>query len=358
MSQFSVVDEPDHDRWDRFVDEHPKGSIFHTSSMRDVFRDTKHYEPLVLAALDGAGEILALLLAVRVQTLPGPLGSISSRSILYAEPLCRADAHGVDALTTLLAEHDARMRNRVLFTEVRPLRAAGLERIALQHGSYAHEDYLNYLICLRRPASELWDMMTKECRKNIRGSSKRGVTVDDMTTAQGVEILYHILQRTYERAKVPLADRSMFAAAFAILQPRGLMKIFIAWYQERPVAAQVVLLYKHTVYAWHAGVERIKSIYPGESVTWYTLEWGQRQGYELFDFGGAGWPHKPYGVRDFKAKFGGELVNYGRYRRVYAPWKLAVAERGYEVARNLVNPTNWRLRIKARHAPGQVVKPS
>ena len=44
----------------------------------------------------------------------------------------------------------------------------------------------------------------------------------------------------------------------------------------------------------------------------------------------AGWPDKPYGVREFKAKFGGSLVHYGRYRKVYSRWKMALAERAYE----------------------------
>ena len=53
---------------------------------------------------------------------------------------------------------------------------------------------------------------------------------------------------------------------------------------------------------------------------------------------GAGWPDVPYGVRDFKASFGGELVCYGRYRHVYSPWKMALAERVYEFGRTVISP--------------------
>ena len=43
------------------------------------------------------------------------------------------------------------------------------------------------------------------------------------------------------------------------------------------------------------------------------------------DFGGAGKPDEPYGVRTFKAKYGGELVNYGRYVCVHSRGRLAIS---------------------------------
>jgi hypothetical protein len=69
---------------------------------------------------------------------------------------------------------------------------------------------------------------------------------------------------------------------------------------------------------------------------WRELVWGEEHGYAICDSGGAGWPDKPYGVRDFKVKFGGELVSFGRYRKVYAPKMMACAERVYEFGRKLL----------------------
>jgi hypothetical protein len=43
-------------------------------------------------------------------------------------------------------------------------------------------------------------------------------------------------------------------------------------------------------------------------------------------------------VREYKAKFGGELVCYGRYRKVYSPWKLRLAERAYQFGRTVIAP--------------------
>ena len=48
---------------------------------------------------------------------------------------------------------------------------------------------------------------------------------------------------------------------------------------------------------------------------WNVILWSKENNYKVFDFGGAGKPKIPYGVRDYKLKFGGELVNYGRYEK-------------------------------------------
>ena len=267
-----MVDTLDQELWGNFVYEHPKGSIFHTESMVRVFGAAQNHYPLFLAALDKAGEVLALLVSVRVQTLPNPLGPVSSRSIFYAEPLCRQDAQGTKALTALLAEHDAEMRNKVLFAEVRPLRAAGMEKMALARRGYEYRGYLNLLTDLRRPIEELWQGMRRQCRGNIRSSRKRGVRVSDFTSETGVDVLYPLLQLSYGHAKVPMADRSLFASAFRVLQPRGMLKMFVAYYNEIPIGADVLLLYREYVYDWCRGQGRIKGIYPGECLVWHQIE--------------------------------------------------------------------------------------
>jgi hypothetical protein len=66
-----------------------------------VFDSAKGHTVLPLAAVTASGEIQALLVAVRVQTLPSPMGRWSSRSILYAEPLCYDNPASVHALQQL-----------------------------------------------------------------------------------------------------------------------------------------------------------------------------------------------------------------------------------------------------------------
>ena len=333
----NTVQEIDLDRLQQFIARHPKGSIFHSAVMVEVYAATKHYQPLFLAALDTSGDILALLVASRIQTLPNPFGKVSARSIWYAEPLCRDDAEGSAALCSLITHHDAQMRRQVLFTEIRPLWAAGVEGAALERCGYEYLGYLNYVINLRRPLDELWAAMSKSCRRSIERSRKRGLEVKDMTSEAGVDLLYDFLQRSYGRSNVPLADKSLFTAALNLL-PREQVKISVAYHDGAPLAAGILLGSKDLIYAWYGGLQRVKGLSPFDCLTWHEMEWAHQNGYGLYDFGGAGWPDEPYGVRDFKAKFGGDLVNYGRYRKVYAPRTLRLAEALYGLVRSKMGP--------------------
>jgi serine/alanine adding enzyme len=324
--------------WDQFVLDHPKGSIFHTSQMIRVFRSAKNHAVLPLAAVGPDGQILAMLVAVRVQTLPDPLGRLSSRSILYSEPLCRDDEPSIDALTQLVARHDRHMGRRVLFTEVRPLWAPGPERVALERCGYRFLDYLNYVVDLTQPLDALWCNMRQSARRGVRKCEKHSFRLCDIDTPEGVSLLYEFLKLSYGHAQVPLAHRSLFEAAFDILHPLHELKLQAVYAGDQPVAMDVLLTYKSRVYSWYGGVERIGSFSPVDYLTWHEFVWGHEHGYRRYDFGGAGWPNVPYGVRDYKAKFGGELVRYGRYRKVYSPWKMALAEKAYEIGRSVISP--------------------
>jgi lipid II:glycine glycyltransferase (peptidoglycan interpeptide bridge formation enzyme) len=61
---------------------------------------------------------------------------------------------------------------------------------------------------------------------------------------------------------------------------------------------------------------------------WGEMQYAAENGYPLFDFMGAGSPDQPYGVRDFKAEFGGELVEHGRFLCVRKPLLYWIGKMG------------------------------
>ncbi|HSQ17181.1 MAG TPA: GNAT family N-acetyltransferase, partial [Anaerolineales bacterium] len=103
------------------------------------------------------------------------------------------------------------------------------------------------------------------------------------------------------------------------------------------IASSVELTYKDVIYGWYGGVDRAFTRFtPTELLTWHILKWGAENGYRTYDFGGAGAPEKKFGVRDFKSKFGGQLVCYGRNTCVHAPLLLRASTIGYSVLRHFI----------------------
>ena len=339
------------DLWQAFVDTHPQGNIFHTPAMQAVFARTRGYEPLLRAAVADDGRVLALLTAVVIRLVGGPLAGLTSRAVAYGGVLCADSEEGQKALGALLLWHKKRAIHRILFTELRHRSDATAMRHTLATCGYEHEQELNFLIDLSRPVEDIWGGLSRTARKNVRRAERDGLTVQEVTTAEELAEFYALLRQVYAAAEVPLADLSLFQAAFELLRPVGatgrspLRARFLLARSPRGLAgARVVLLYKGVIFDWYAGADRqLRGSRPNDFLVWRTLEWGAGHappqaghGYHTFDFGGAGHPDVPYGVRDFKAKFGGRLVNYGRERCVHAPRLLRLSEAAYGLLRRFL----------------------
>lgn len=322
-------------RWDSYVASHATGSVFHTSDIVRVFEATPGYEPFAMAALNDDDEIVALIVAARITTVSGLASSFSSRSIFYAEPICNPTPEGYLALQQLMQRHDRQNSSRTLFAEIRPLHHHGENREVLESSGYVYKDYLNYIVDTTPDVDTLWSKLSKSCRKKINRSINRGVTVEVDNSHDGIDVTYDLVSESYRRSKVPLADKNLFHAALEQF-PEGVVQNRIARFEDRPVAGGIGLVNGDRFFAWYGGSVRVSSLAPFDFLTWDEIRWSSEQGLKYYDFGGAGPPDEEYGPRDFKAKFGGDLVSYGRYRRVFSAAKLAIAEKGYQLLRCLV----------------------
>ena len=324
--------------WDGFVESHMKGTIFHTSAMIRTMKSAKGHRPFAHAAVDENGAICAMLVAVKVSTLGRWADRIAARSILYAEPIFLESLQGRTGVAQLLRHHDNYMRRRTLFAEVRPFFEAPVSEDALLNQGYELLGYYNYELDLRSSEEQLFMGLDPKCRNNIRSSMRRGLIVREVEPLSELNRFYSIVSESYAGSKVPLADRSLFESAFREM-PHSICRVFFAEYEGDVAAAACFLAYKHRVVYWYAGAKRIQGISAMSMILWEAMLKYSIEGYRLFDFAGAGWEGEEYGPGKFKAKFGGDLTNFGRYRKVYSPWKLRCASSAYKLMRGWISPS-------------------
>ena len=113
-------------------------------------------------------------------------------------------------------------------------------------------------------------------------------------------------------------------------------QFLIAFVDDVPIAASVDLMYKDVIYGWYNGMNRDYSSYPAnEPIVWHLLKYGAENGFRYFDFGEAGKPDEEYGVRGFKAKFRGELVNFGRNKYIASPFLMIFCEVAFKGPRKV-----------------------
>ena len=320
----NIVDRLDRQVWSDFVHDHPQGNIFQTPEMYDVYTSTKHYEPLLLAALSDTGTVRGLLLAVLQREFDGLLGRMTARSVVWGGPLI---ANGDDSiLDLLLCAYEEKIRTRVLYTQFRNSWDVNSLKPTFLKLKYSYNEHLNIVVDLTKPEQSLWNEIHSKRRNEIRKAYKEGIEVRELTEEYQIDACYEILKGVYSHAGLPLADKTMFDAAFRTLSPQQMVKYFGAFSDDTLIGVICILAYKDLLYDWYAGsrFEYLRK-YPNDVLPWEVFKWGKANGYSTFDFGGAGSPKKDYGVRRFKQKFGGASLNFGRFEKIHQPGKYKAA---------------------------------
>ena len=318
-------------QWSLFLDSNPQFNIFQTPEMYQVYNRTKNYEPIFLSVVNDAEEILGILLAVIQKEHSGLLGDFSARSIIWGGPLIKDN--NPEVLDYLLKEYNKIIKRKAIYSQFRNLwNWTDDEKLIFQKNGFQYEAHLDILIDLKKSEDELWSNLKSQARNKIRKATKEGLTFARLSTKEEVKIVYDILEKVYNNAKLPIPALSLFLNAFDVLFESSMIAFFAAKYQNVVIGARIEFIFKGKVYDWYAGSNFEYYKYnPNDYLPWKILQWAKDNGYNTFDFGGAGKPNEKYGVRDYKLKFGGELVEFGRFEKVHKPLLMKLGQLGMSI---------------------------
>ena len=340
VRQMKVIDAHNIDRkkWAEFVYHHPQGTIFQTPEMYEVYKNTKNYEPILVSVVDDSNEILGLLLSVVQKEFSGPLSILSSRCVTWGGPLIRENLDKKDktaVLEIILEEQNKIAKKKAIYMQFRNLWDTSRYKSIFEKYGYEYEDHLDILIDLTKSEEELWKQMKKSRRWGIRKATKFGLKFYEDCD---VKTFYEMIDNTYRRAKIPLADVSLFQSAIDMLSPKKRAYIFCVKDKDgKVVASWFQLAYKNLVYDWYAGsTPEGNKMHANEYLGWKILLWAKNRGYQIYDFGGAGRPNEDYGPGKFKMEFGGAIVNYGRYQYIFRKRTMKFAIEGLKLWKRVI----------------------
>jgi len=321
--------------WSEFVLDHPYGNIFQTPEMYEVYKKYGKFEPIVVHITDENGNIIGLLLALIQKEINGFLGILTSRSIIWGGPIVLAN--NLNTLNLLLKEYNNKIEEKAIYSQFRNLRNwSKEERNVFLNNRFNYEEHLDILIDLKKPEDILFKEMHQGRRKNIRRAENIPLEFFEIEDSKDIDICINLIDRTYKRIKLPCPDKQFFHNADKILTGNCSVKKFVAKYNGEIISCRFVLCYKGLIYDWFAGTnENQLDKYPNDFLPWKIIQWAKKNGYLTFDFGGAGKPNIPYGVRDYKLKFGGELVNFGRFETIHKPLLMKLGKIGLKLYKKI-----------------------
>lgn len=324
------------DEWRRFLSVSPDANIFHTPEMFRLFDATVRHQP-ELWAVENDREVVALFTPVEVTVIGGPAAYLSTRSVAYGG-FATTGADRAESVEVLLEHYRHHVGPRPVFTECRNQVSTREFDPLLARQGWRHEPHLNILLDLNRATDEIWSGLKSNARGHVRKATKAQVAVDPVGSGGDLIDAYDVLRTTYQRLRVPLPPLAFFKSAFEILHPLGMLEILLARTADGTViGALCLLMHKAVATYWYTGALREYSrLRANDLMVWRAVELAVERGARTFDFGGAGKPTEDYGVRDFKLKFGGEVVDFGRHVLVHSPSRKKLSEAGYELIRRFL----------------------
>lgn len=310
--------------------------------MFELFQNTMKFEPLALGAYEDA-MLCGVLLGVFIHEKNGVGKLLSCRLVVYGGPLISGNEEQKQkCLDLLLGELVLKVGKKALFIQFRNFFDWKDYLAVFEKHGFSLLDRLNFIIRLpatgdRRPE------ISESRRRQIRKGLASGAEIIEPENIEQVREFYDILYKLYRyKVRKPLADWSFFESFYNQTIPHpsspaphpGIGIIRLIKYENTIIGGILAPVFTNKcIYEWYVcGLDKeYKALYPSVLATWAAIDYAAQNGIERFDFMGVGRPGIPYGVRDFKARFGGEEVNYGRLTRINNKFLYHLAELGFNV---------------------------
>lgn len=311
-------------------------TVFQSPDFFIFFLDLRFYKPLYFVAFED-GQVKGLLLALLIREGNGLLSVMSQRCVVYGGPMVEDDDAVV--IDELLKQLNNTVKRRALFTQFRNFREwpAAVHEVFSANG-FILRDRLNSLVGLQQ-CFPVEQQFSAGRRRQLRKALQAGVVVREANSLTEVEQLYVMLDGLYrQKVKKPLPDLLFFKRFYEQLVPQGAGVVLLVWFNEQLIGGIVSpITPAYSISEWYVcGLDQeYPGCYPSVVATWAAMDYGQKRGLQYFDFMGLGRPDVPYGVRDFKLRFGGSQENFGRYARRNKKVLYILAELGYNVWRGL-----------------------
>jgi len=323
------IDDQVSDReWDPFVATYPAGHVLQTSGWAAHKSEFGWQVERVVVRNRGAivagAQVLFRRLGLTIAYVPkGPLVDLANGEV--CSPL-------FDAL------HRKSRARRAILLKIEPDLAespaltAQLAGYGFRPGRHTIQPKRTLVVDITGSPDAILERMKSKTRYNIRLSERKGVRVRK-GEREDMESFTRLMAITGERDSFGVHSPAYYERAYDLLVSAGMGRLFVATYQERPVAG--IMVFTCGSKAWYmygaSGNEHREKM-PTYALQWAAICWAKERGCHTYDLWGV--PDEDeetleahftersgglWGVYRFKRGFGGQLARYaGAFDYVYS----------------------------------------
>jgi peptidoglycan pentaglycine glycine transferase (the first glycine) len=305
--------------WDLFLSRHPEAHILQTAAWGEL-KQAFHWQVLRMQIGDTGAQILfrRLFPGIRLAYIPkGPIGSDWDAILPEIDRVCR--------------------KQHCVFLKVEPdsWEEAGNKPSPPPPGFVLSPQSIQpprtLILDLHGDDQVLLGRMKQKTRYNINLALKKGVVIHPTTD---LDIFHSLIELTAQRDRFGAHHLDYYRRAYQLFHPLGQCELFLAEYEQNPLAALMVFTCGKRAWYFYGGSANIhRERMPNYLLQWEAMRWARSQGCTEYDFWGvpnadldaleAGFTQRSdglWGVYRFKRGFGGELHRaIGPWDRVYQP---------------------------------------
>lgn len=329
MTRILTYSDIDPAAWQSLVEQSPYATWFQTPEAYRFYASVHNEMTPFAFGIERDGELCAVVVGYVTIANSAIKQFFTRRAIIIGGPLIAEHATQSD-IEQLLCVTASKLKSQAIYIETRNFNDYSKWKGAFEKCGFNYIPHLNFHI--DTTSVELAQSNIGKHRwKYIRLSIRDGATMVENPTIEQVRECYELLAELYStKVKTPLFSWDFFEKLF--YQPNA--KYLLVELNGKIIGGTVcVCLPNKAMYEWFVcGNDRYrKGIRPSSVATWYGMQYAAKNGYPLFDLMGAGRPDEPYGVRDFKAEFGGKLVEHGRFLCVRKPLFYWIGKLGVKI---------------------------
>lgn len=320
--------------WSKLVASSATGTWFQSVEAYEFFASMPElFKPFVIG-LENDGVLRAVCVGY-ITVEKDALKQIMTRRAIVVGGSALADDATDDEVQTLMQAVRKELRQEAIYIETRNFNDYSKWKDAFEKAGFNYKEHLNFHVdCQDEKA--MWERLSDNRKRQVRKGDSIEVALlqDTKVTEEEIREWYAVLANLYRtKVKTPLWPVEFFLEAYR--QKVG--RFMLVRHEGKIIGGSMVVMDGKAVYEWfECGMNAdYKEQYPSVMATWAGMQYANEHGCARYDMMGAGMPEVPYGVRDFKAEFGGKMVEHGRFIYVSKPMLYLMGKFGVKLLKHL-----------------------
>ena len=270
----SELSDSDAVEWDRYVDQHPEGTLFHKFAWASLIKEVLHQKPRYLKAQNSAGNIVGVLPLVNLKSVVFGNFLVSMPYFNYGGVL--ADSEEV-ASVLVNASTDIADKLNVSHVQYRCSSECMTESFPVA------KHKVNMILDLPESQDALGKSIGSKRRSQIKRPIREGVS-HKIGGRELIDDFYEVFCINMRDLGTPVYSKKLFESIFDTFPDNT--NICVVYWEGKPVSTGFLMHYKNKLeIPWASTVRYANRISVNMYLYWQILSYAIEKGFKQFDFG-------------------------------------------------------------------------